>query len=46
MAFLGTQGDVWDTRWGMFLVMAGVVTEWFLTGLTHDLAPDKSPDIL
>jgi putative membrane protein len=24
--FLGTQGDVWDTQWDMFLALVGAVT--------------------
>jgi putative membrane protein len=26
MAFLGTQGDVWDTQWDMFLALLGAVS--------------------
>jgi len=26
MAFLGTQGDVWDTQWDMFLALCGALT--------------------
>ena len=26
-AFLGTQGDVWDTQWDMFLALVGCVTD-------------------
>ena len=26
-AFLGTQGDPWDTQWDMFLALVGAITE-------------------
>ena len=29
-AFLGTQGDVWDTQWDMFLALCGVLTAQIL----------------
>jgi putative membrane protein len=36
MAFLGTQGDVWDTQWDMFLALVGALTsQLFLSGI-HD----------
>ena len=35
-AFLGTQGDVWDTQWDMFLAGCGAVTAQFLLGRVHD----------
>jgi putative membrane protein len=25
-AFLGTQGDVWDTQWDMFMALIGALT--------------------
>jgi putative membrane protein len=35
-AFLGTQGDVWDTQWDMFLAAVGaLVAQWTLAPL-HD----------
>ncbi|WP_331019847.1 DUF2238 domain-containing protein [Methylotenera sp.] len=35
-AFLGTQGDVWDTQWDMLMALVGAVTaQAFLAGL-HD----------
>lgn len=35
-AFLGTQGDVWDTQWDMFLALVGAVTaQLFFAGI-HD----------
>lgn len=35
-SFLGTQGDVWDTQWDMFLALLGALSaQLFLSGL-HD----------
>jgi putative membrane protein len=35
-AFLGTQGDPWDTQWDMFLALVGAVTAQLLLGCRHD----------
>lgn len=35
-AFLGTQGDVWDTQWDMFLALVGAVTAQLLLSRIHD----------
>ncbi len=35
-AFLGTQGDVWDTQWDMFLALVGSVTSLLLLSRVHD----------
>jgi putative membrane protein len=35
-AFLGTQGDVWDTQWDMFLALVGAVSAQLLLGRWHD----------
>jgi putative membrane protein len=35
-AFLGTQGDVWDTQWDMFLALCGAVTALLLLSRLHD----------
>ena len=35
-AFLGTQGDPWDTQWDMFLALVGAVTAQLLLGSVHD----------
>jgi len=35
-AFLGTQGDVWDTQWDMFLALVGAVTALLVLGRVHD----------
>ena len=33
--FLGTQGDVWDTQWDMFLALIGAVTAQALLSRVH-----------
>lgn len=35
-AFLGTQGDVWDTQWDMFLAGCGAIAAQVLLGRLHD----------
>ena len=35
-AFLGTQGDVWDTQWDMFLAGCGAIAAQFLLQRVHD----------
>lgn len=35
-AFLGTQGDQWDTQWDMFMALVGAVTAQALLGRLHD----------
>lgn len=35
-AFLGTQGDVWDTQWDMFLALIGAVASQVLLGWLQD----------
>lgn len=35
-AFLGTQGDVWDTQWDMFLALIGAVTALVTLSRVHD----------
>ncbi|MCP5327075.1 MAG: DUF2238 domain-containing protein [Steroidobacteraceae bacterium] len=37
-AFLGTQGDVWDTQWDMFLALCGAICAQLLLGGVHDRA--------
>jgi len=34
-AFLGTQGDVWDTQWDMFLALTGAITAQLTLGGLH-----------
>ena len=35
-AFLGTQGDTWDTQWDMFLAFCGAVAAQLLLSRIHD----------
>jgi putative membrane protein len=35
-AFLGTQGDPWDTQWDMFLALVGATASQLLLGRLHD----------
>jgi putative membrane protein len=35
-AFLGTQGDVWDTQWDMFMALIGALTAQILLGRVQD----------
>ena len=35
-AFLGTQGDPWDTQWDMFIALIGAVTAQLLLARTQD----------
>jgi len=35
-AFLGTQGDAWDTQWDMFLALIGAITAQLTLGPLHD----------
>ena len=34
--FLGTQGDVWDTQWDMFLALTGAIPALLTLGRWHD----------
>jgi putative membrane protein len=34
--FLGTQGDVWDTQWDMFLALLGSIAAQLLLARVHD----------
>ncbi len=48
MAFLGTQGDVWDTQWDMFLALIGAIAAQVLLARVHDrelarIATARSP---
>jgi putative membrane protein len=40
-AFLGTQGDVWDTQWDMFLALIGALAAQIALGRAHDRALAK-----
>ncbi|NJN45452.1 MAG: DUF2238 domain-containing protein [Candidatus Competibacteraceae bacterium] len=35
-AFLGTQGDIWDTQWDMFLALTGAITAQLTLRRIHD----------
>jgi len=35
-AFLGTQGDIWDTQWDMFLALLGALTSQIVFARFHD----------
>jgi putative membrane protein len=35
-AFLGTQGDPWDTQWDMFMAFIGALAAQLALGRTHD----------
>ena len=37
-AFLGTQGDPWDTQWDMFLALIGATTAQLVLGRAHERA--------
>jgi putative membrane protein len=41
-AFLGTQGDVWDTQWDMFMALVGAVCAQLLLARVHDRQLDAS----
>jgi putative membrane protein len=51
-AFLGMQGDPWDTQWDMFMCLAGALLSQLLLSSTHDRqlealaapVPSPSPD--
>ena len=36
-AFLGTQGDIWDSQWDMLLALLGAAAALLLCSRTHDL---------
>jgi putative membrane protein len=35
-AFLGTQGDIWDTQWDMFFALVGALSSQLLLASVHD----------
>jgi putative membrane protein len=35
-AFLGTQGDIWDTQWDMFMALVGAIVSQLTLDRTHD----------
>jgi putative membrane protein len=40
--FLGTQGDVWDAQWDMFLALLGAIAAQVILGRVHDNALTKA----
>ena len=40
-AFLGTQGDVWDTQWDMFCALIGAIVAQLTLSRVHDRALKK-----
>jgi putative membrane protein len=40
-AFLGTQGDVWDTQWDMLFALIGAITAQLTLSGVHDRALEK-----
>jgi putative membrane protein len=40
-AFLGTQGDIWDTQWDMFLALCGAATSLLLLSWLHNRSLKK-----
>jgi len=39
--FLGSQGDVWDSQWDMFMCMIGAITSQLLFSRLHDRQLEK-----
>jgi putative membrane protein len=39
--FLGTQGDVWDTQWDMFMALVGALSALILLSRIHDKQLNK-----
>jgi len=42
-AFLGTQGDVWDTQWDMFLALCGAIAAQLALGRWHGRMLEAGP---
>jgi len=41
--FLGTQGDVWDTQWDMFMALIGSIVAQVVLARLHDRQIDRLP---
>jgi len=41
LAFLGSQGDPWDTQWDMFLALIGAIVGLLFFGRRHDRSMEK-----
>ncbi|MCF8078916.1 MAG: DUF2238 domain-containing protein [Desulfobacterales bacterium] len=44
-AFLGSQGDVWDAQWDMFLALLGAMVALPLLSRAHDRSMARLPDV-
>jgi putative membrane protein len=44
-AFLGTQGDVWDTQWDMLMALAGAISAQVALGRLHDRLLGEAPPL-
>ena len=44
-AFLGSQGDIWDAQWDMFLALVGAMVALPILSRFHDRSMDQLPDI-
>ena len=42
-AFLGTQGDIWDTQWDMFCALIGAIVAQLTLSRVHDRSLAKLP---
>jgi putative membrane protein len=40
-AFLGTQGDVWDTQWDMLFALIGAIAAQLMLGRAHDRSLER-----
>ncbi len=45
-AFLGTQGDPWDTQWDMFLALIGAITSQLTLQRVHDRQLQRLPTLV
>jgi len=44
-AFLGTQGDQWDTQWDMFMALLGAAAALLLLSRAHDRQITKLKEV-
>ncbi len=42
-AFLGSQGDIWDAQWDMFLALVGAMVVLPILSRVHDISMDRLP---
>jgi putative membrane protein len=42
-AFLGTQGDVWNTQWDMFMALLGALLAQILLSRVQDRQLERTP---